>query len=509
MAKTILGKIYVGDNQTVFFAVCEDSTSEIFLMDGRCQYRLLLDDRGSSKKLNFDVHHQITGIYRLRRGCEKTVYFTDNYNPPRYLNISNVDDFKEILGTEPLIQYGATDADKLLLQKTYDMTPKIGIEIVQNGQLLAGSYNIAVRYVDADLNPSEWIYATEPVMIWHDNSDDFRSVRATSNNDVEYRKYGPTTKAIRVSVDNKMCDHSYTFVQFAMICANSGTGFVNDVVYSPLQELYFERLDDSTFRSLDISYIFTGGTDVTTGSEDDILANTEIFDRVKCLEQADNRLVMGNVTDMDVDWCKLQKYASRINADCVWKNITVDAMSDGGQKDPMVLYNNNVGYQPGEIYSFGIVYVFENGAKSPVYHIPGKSQNAADDEVYSNGHVLPMSKHNMCESARYSDVSTACDGFKFWGHDSKGHALNGERIRHHRFPLPSSEISYNNMYEVSKRTYMVHYNMIVGLRKGKAYLAGSSRILTPYTSNTNCTDTGTGVTFSVLRVPIPILANMM
>lgn len=470
MAKTILGKIYVGDNQTVFFAVCEDSTSEIFLMDGRCQYRLLLDDRGSSKKLNFDVHHQITGIYRLRRGCEKTVYFTDNYNPPRYLNISDVDSFKEIIDTEPLVRYGATDADKMRLQKTYDMTPRIGVEIVQDGQLLAGSYNIAVRYVDDDLNPSEWIYATEPVMIWHDNSNDYNSVRATSNNDVEYRKYGPTTKAIRVSVRNRQCDHSFTFVQFALIGANSGTGFVNDVVYSPLQELDFGRLQSNLLNDTSIVYTFTGGTDVTTGSEDEILANTEIFDRVKCLEQADNRLVMGNVTDMDVDWCKLQKYASRITADCVWKKITVDSMTDGGQKDPLVLYNNNVGYQPGEIYSFGIVYVFENGAKSPVYHIPGKSPSAGANDIYSSGNVLPMSKDNRCDNARYSDVSTACDGFKYWGHDNCGSPINGEMIRHHRFPLTTETTCFMNSYKVMKRGYMVHYNMIVGIVKGRGIL---------------------------------------
>lgn len=471
--KTILGKIYVGDNENVLF-VLNDGVSQIVLMNGECDSKVLVSDDGSEKKLNFNEHHQIYGIYRLRRGCEKTIYFTDNYNPPRYLNISDVNSFKEMVVQEgiDLIEYGALDPDKMLLQKVYDKIPKIVLKIGDNGQLLSGSYNIAVRYVDEDLNPSEWIYATEPIMIWQSTSDKYSEVRASTNEDVEYRKYGPTNKSIKVSVRNQDCDHSYMFVQFAMICATSGTGIVNDVVYSPLLELNFNKQGEE-YDDVDITYNFTGGSDVMTGSEDEILANTEIYDRVKCLEQADNRLVMGNVTDMDVDWCKLQKYASRIVADCVTKEVSLtDYTEDDNPKNPMVLYNNGVGYQPGEIYSFGIVYVFENGVKSPVYHIPGRSGKEhanytlcggdmamQQDILDSSGNVV--TRVNSCENAKYSQVSMACEGFRYWGADSIGDNLDGEHVRHHRFPYKTIGM-YNETNTNQENKYIYHYNLYVG-----------------------------------------------
>lgn len=467
MNKKVLGKIYVGDNENVIFTI-EDGVSSIYLMNDECDYKLLLSDRTSDKKLNFNEHHQITGIYRLRRGCEKTIYFTDNYNPPRYLNISDINSFKEILQTSPLMVYGDVDVDKLLLQKVYDKIPHINAQISSNGQLLSGSYNFSVRYVDEDLNPTEWIYTTEPIMIWQDISTDFSKCRASTNDDVEYRKYGPTNKSIRVSCDNSMLDHSYMFIQFAMICANSGTGFVNETLYSPLIELNFNKDGTGNYINSELSFLFTGGSDVIEGNEEEILAVNEIFDKAKCLEQADNRLIMGNITDMDIDWCKLQKYASRINTDCIIvpKSICDYYQSD---KNPEVLFNHGVGYQPGEIYSFGIVYVFENGVKSPVYHIPGRKKRAdmSDPLVPFVSGYVPMSDiDNECMNTRYSDIAMSCEGFKYWGYDSQGNELSGEKVRHHRFPFNRKLDSDNETFETERR-YIAHYNMIVGLMHGK------------------------------------------
>ncbi|MBQ1668356.1 MAG: hypothetical protein II063_10315, partial [Prevotella sp.] len=469
MSKTILGKIYVGDNENVLFVI-NNGVSQICLMNGECDCKVLVDDNGSEKPLNFNEHHQITGIYRLRRGCEKTIYFTDNYNPPRYLNLSDVNSFKEIVATSPLLEYGALDTDKLLLQKVYDKIPKVSLEICGNGKLLSGSYNVAARYVDKDLNPSEWMQPTEPIMIWQSDATKFNEVRASSNEDVEYRKYGPTNKSIKASVMNRQCDHSYMFVQFALIAATSGTGFVNDVVYSPLIELNFNKSDGNEYDDVELIYNFTGGSDVSTGSEDEILANTEVFDKVKCIEQADNRLVMGNVTDMNVDWCKLQKYASRIVSDCVLKKVDLtDYSRTDNPKNPMVLYNNGVGYQPGEIYSFGIVYMFENGVKSPVYHIPGRSSNESAGMPLCGGNLAMQQGNNQCSNMKYSEVAMACEGFKYWGCDNRGHELDGEYIRHHRFPYKPI-VEYNDgscMEEVQQEsTYLYHYNLYIGKIKG-------------------------------------------
>lgn len=42
--------------------------------------------------LNFSTDHPINPRFRIRNGCERIVYFTDNYNPYRVINISDTTD---------------------------------------------------------------------------------------------------------------------------------------------------------------------------------------------------------------------------------------------------------------------------------------------------------------------------------------------------------------------------------------------------------------------------------
>ena len=55
-------------------------------------------DETSTDKLNFKAENQIQGTYRLRRGCERTIYFVDKGNPPRYYNFDKPYDFQDDLG---------------------------------------------------------------------------------------------------------------------------------------------------------------------------------------------------------------------------------------------------------------------------------------------------------------------------------------------------------------------------------------------------------------------------
>ena len=75
-----IGKVYVENNETLIFSVKEDnSESAIGIMDDYGKYIPMI----KTEVLNFKVEHQIQATYRLRRGCEKTVYWTDDFNPPR------------------------------------------------------------------------------------------------------------------------------------------------------------------------------------------------------------------------------------------------------------------------------------------------------------------------------------------------------------------------------------------------------------------------------------------
>ena len=48
---------------------------------------ILIEDDASDPCLNFDVHHPIYDIEIKEEKCGKVIYWTDDYNPPRYVEV--------------------------------------------------------------------------------------------------------------------------------------------------------------------------------------------------------------------------------------------------------------------------------------------------------------------------------------------------------------------------------------------------------------------------------------
>ena len=89
-----IGKVYIGDNKNAIFSVNPElGLSEIGVIDDMCNYVTHVN----TDKLNFKLTNQIDAVYRLRQGCEKTIYFTDNLNPPRIFNFNSPNNFKSSL----------------------------------------------------------------------------------------------------------------------------------------------------------------------------------------------------------------------------------------------------------------------------------------------------------------------------------------------------------------------------------------------------------------------------
>src|SRR5699024_4880580 len=106
-------------------------------------------------------------------------------------------------------------------------------------------------------------------------------------------------------------------------------------------------------------FIYTGQNIVEEGVQEEIAAFSTIISRSKTIEQIENRLILGNTQGKQVNYCNLQKYASKIKADCITKSVVLSDITDpSNPKNPTHEFGG-VGYMPGEIYSFGIVYIFD------------------------------------------------------------------------------------------------------------------------------------------------------
>jgi hypothetical protein len=426
-----VGKVYIGGNKTMIFSVSADNlTSEIGVTDTNCGYVTHVNG-----DLGFKITHQIDATYRLRRGCETTVYWVDGKNnKPMYYVTEKPEQFQDGLGNWV--------KNKFELQRSYNNVPVFQeVELLNSGgQLSPGSLNVAIQYLDENLNPTEWIITTEVVKVYNDDTtESYLDINGSINIETgaefeDYRNFADTDKSLRIVLDN--LDETFLYYRLAFIEATAGTGLINAVNYTenlPIQNKIF---------------IYTGVNFAATGTELEIQAFNSIVESAGSIEQADNMLLLGDTQGKQIDFCKLQKYASGIKADMTTRKVLLNQMIDkANPKSPTASFEG-IGYMPGEIYSFGIVYVFRDGTQSPVYHIPGKSNNIIDtdlnnvseDFIFQPGEggqkVYPMAIDNESLNSVYNDNSS-CSSSDYWGTDSMGNALKFARVRHHRFPLRS------------------------------------------------------------------------
>lgn len=419
---TPIGKIHLDNNNSVIFSVSSNQKiSEIGILNNVSKYKTYVNDENSAivNKLNFRTTNQIQGFYRSRRGCHRTIYFTDNYNRPRYFDFDKVEEFK--IGNEWVSRL-------FDLQKSYYTIPVVSyINVLDSGgSLLPGSYNISIQYLDNNLNPTEWINTTDVIKIYNDSyKTSYKDINGSVNLKEEYLHFGNSNKSIYVEILE--LDIAFSHYRLAFIEAISGTGNVTSVKVTDLIPI----------SSKNSSFTYTGLNFSSEISEADILAFNDIIEKAGSIGSLENRLHLGNTAGKDVNFCKLQKYASIIAADCL-----VVKKSIGISKNPIQNFISR-SYMPGEIYSFGIVYIFDDNTLSPVFHIPGRSPKFSSEGIFSpyvdsnnkpisGTYVCPMRVDDLTQEVY--DNSKICGGDSYWGLDVLGNKLGGEKVRHHRFP---------------------------------------------------------------------------
>lgn len=428
-----IGKEYIVDNKLSILSVSfDDKISEIGLLLPDGTYQTHVNDENSTEKLNFSREHQIQVEYRLRKGCENTIYFSDNHNKPRYFNYNKPKDFQD--------ESGKWVGKRFTLAKEYEKIPTFNkIKVLNSGgNTSPGSYNIAIQLLDGDMNPSEWITTSDTVKIYNDNlNNNFNEINGSINGDEEHINFGKSNKSIEVTVGN--LDQNFTFYRLAIIEATNGSGMVSRVIYTDVIPVSNTR------------FIYTGDNGFQKGTEEEILFFNDIIHKAGSILQIENRLILADTQGPQVNYCELQKYASKITADCVIKEMIINSDDiENSIKDPTLEFYEK-GNMPGEIYSYGVVFILEGMILSPVCHIPGKGSTETASKTYTKGsNVKPMMLNNRSVNNKYFE-NESCTGSDYWGVDAQGVPLKGTFVRHHRFPK-RSEINLPLVEEVRSTT---------------------------------------------------------
>tara|TARA_Y100001938_G_scaffold151107_1_gene246114 strand:+ start:7919 stop:14458 length:6540 start_codon:yes stop_codon:yes gene_type:complete len=403
-----IGSIYLEDDSIIVFLAPSDISllgfgtgvgyGRIIRVYKDCKHEVLL----TSDCLNFKVQHQVQGEFRVRNGCEHVLYFTDNFNPPRSINIDSLSDYLS-LGNETYISdnpggewrfaSGIWDCDKFKLFPDFEVPNVEFISLTEGGQLLAGMYYFTYQYLDQDGNTTNWIDITQPIPVYKD---------PLSNGALNIKGDAPNTctnKAITIQFTN--LDQSFKFLRVAYTRAVNGTGTA-DLRFITAGEFQITSPTEEFVLSQDFSFNEGGVEGEVEISYNEILSPKQNYIKAKTIAQLENRLVLGNVQSESIDYAAFQQAANNIQLRYTTRALSSDDPEDDSPQSGKYYFDYR-SFMRDEVYAFGIVWIFNDGSPSPVFHIPGRAKDLMSDGtacpvVDPNNHSRPLNSPNGWDS---------------------------------------------------------------------------------------------------------------
>lgn len=434
VSHVIVGQVYIGDYKYILLIRdTENNIDSIQVFNGdTCQ----LEQIFVTNKFNFNPDYPIDVVYRLRRGCERTIYFTDNLNLPRYYNLDRPELFED--------SNGNFDVRLTNLVGNFYTIPKFqSLTVIEEGSLDVGAIVIGLQYVDNDNNVSHITTLSKKVEIFKDNiNNNYYDIYGSSSIDDFASAKDKSSKAIKISFVPETLDTSYAFYRLVFIHYKDGTNNISKVYQSD---------NISTYQT---EYIYNSSESLVELDILELQQEPILIAKAKNILAKDNRLHLANTTENFIDYCKLQKYASKITSFC-----TISAYNIADINNPFCAKKPNhlTGYMPGDVYSFGIVYIFDNGVRTPVFHIPGRSNIAPTKPQISGVTLYDMAENNINTTQQYKNLKrNSCSEEDFWGVDYNNNPLLNTNVRHHRFPTRKDlNLSFiNTTFDVENTTHI-------------------------------------------------------
>lgn len=340
-----------------------------------CTYIKIIGDCAESNYcLNFDPNYPIRDVVLKREACGTTMVFASKNNPPRYINIDNVSDYKykgrksSCGNTEDT----CIDCEKLLLFPNFGRFNIIPNSITNGGNLRMGKYEFYAAYCDnMGRELSEYIAATTPVHIFDVIN---RRRDATMLHD-------RTTMGIHLQLEDVDDRFNYIKVVVGEISQHNKdvTYFVVGVYPTTTSSIYYN-------------------TNAVDSSNERI--NVEVLGAVKPVYKNFGGVVSSNGYLFGYDYnvqkeINLQKIANLMGSFAKWTTFESgeDLYIDGVNN---ALYR---GYFRDEVYPFGIRFSLKNGYKTKVFPLISRPPRDFEvKEVSANTDVNSIKSSYLCNS---------------------------------------------------------------------------------------------------------------
>lgn len=323
-----IGFVKIKDARYVMF-LTDNIHSEIGIFDSKnCTYVKLVN----SPCLNFNTSYLIDAASKENFDCSETVYWTDNLNPRRKLNLSKIPYIFTLANDACETKEFTKDLDCNELLLTPKLTvPDITVTLGSGGALRNGSYQVAMAYTINKQRVSDYYSVTNPQPVWsHIN--------------------------LGQSIDVSIANLDREFDQYVLV-----------VIYT---------IDQTTTAKI-IGYFSTSDTHHQIVSVDRDQYITITFEELLTLRPKyylaehvahnDQFLLWSGVTTRPE--LNYQTQAMSIRSKWVLHQVPKTYYANGG---------NKVGYCRGERYAFGIQWLYETGEWSSAFHIPGRKADSTD-----------------------------------------------------------------------------------------------------------------------------------
>jgi hypothetical protein len=413
-------------NKHIFFLTNPNTgASEIGYMDNNdCIYRTYV----SGDCLNFNIDYPIHKAVHKITNCTTEIYWTDGLNPRRFMDLNNPP-YKIVPGTDVCDNQTIPELDcnKLKVQPNFTIPQLTVVDVVNGGNLTAGTYQFAIQYCDVAGDAYTSYYSvTNPTPI---------AITTITTPDFNY----PVGRSIVLNITNIDVTGYFTYYNIAVIKT------VNDITSVELVGTYF--IDDNFNQ---ITYSGQNQTQIRL-TINDIFEKFPYYEIAQDLTAVQDVLVWDNITS--IDRVNYQQIANQITLN--WQTYSLPADED--YSNPMNATNLR-GYLRDEVYAFEIVFLLNNGKQTDGFHIPGRTATPSDltvvnratnDDYIGSGNSAPYWK--IYNTASVTGVATGDNignatpyqygEFAYWEstdvypcNDNVWGDLANTPIRHHKFP---------------------------------------------------------------------------
>lgn len=318
-------------------------------------YVTLISDACKEDKtegFNFDVTKPIKFSVIKNEKLGKTIYFTVEGSPARYINIDRIQDyFTQIVSCGEDVILTCPDFRKMLIQKNHKI-PQLSVSSIElGGNLDRGSYEFAVALCDINGNQmSEYHSLTQPVNIFDKNDIILEQPEL----------FNQTNFAIRLEVDN--LDDQYTHYKIAVVKATSTERYFIAGVYPISNKVVLvsttDGLKETTLEEITRPFVF--------------------LEETKGLVSANNYLYQFGLkqkTDLN-----LQPVVNFLGEFLQWQtHVAQEGLYENG-----VLASKYKGYNRDEVVPVGIRFLLDGGQVTPNYPLIARQAIEEDLEEISN-----------------------------------------------------------------------------------------------------------------------------